>query len=50
MVLLPHFNPITFQAPKYSAKGRGTTFVCHIEGVQNEYGEDHREINSEPLL
>ena len=38
MVLLPQLSPTTFQTPKYRAKGRGGTFVCHIERVQNECG------------
>ena len=50
MVLLSQFSPTTFQTPKYHAKGRGSTFVCLIKGVQNECGEDHGEINYKLLL
>ena len=50
MVLLPQFSPTTFQTPKHRVKGRDSTFVRHIRGVQNECGKDHEKTNYELLL
>ena len=50
MVLLPQFSLTTFQTLEYSVKRRGGTFVHHIEEVQNECGEDYKEIYIKILL
>ena len=50
MVLLPQLSPDAFQTLKHSEKGRSSALVRHSEGLQDERGQDHREIHLELLL
>ena len=47
MVLLPPLNLNAFQTLEYSAEGGSNIIVLHLEGVQDEYGQDNRGIYHE---
>ena len=50
MVLISQSSHDAFQALKHNAEGRSNVVVCHLKGLQNECGQDNREVHIKLLL